>query len=128
MTDAGVFEVRASPSGQGLTDISATYSSASDAGSPKTLATAQKAPDEKFVERWSKRIRDQKPSDRSIMAYEKNMFALDYRSYNCFDISGVGPKREDYLCMPKDSAAAKSLWVSDFRYEKDLNVIATTCM
>jgi hypothetical protein len=126
MTDSVVFEVTASPGGGALTNVSATYSSASAAGSPKTKASAQLAPREKLSERWDKPIRNQKANDRSLVAYEKHLFKIDHRNYDCFDISGVGPKREDYLCLPK-GAATQGLWVSDFRYEKDLNVIATNC-
>ena len=47
------------------------------------------------------------------------------RVFDCYDVSGVGPgEQEDYFCMNKQRIqAGDALWVSDYRYGKDLNVI-----
>jgi hypothetical protein len=123
------FSLTAALGADALTQISSELKkNNAPSGDAKQIDRAPIAQPTALDEMWDKKLRDQKNEDRSIRAYEKDLFRVDRNNYTCFDISGVGPKSEDYFCMHKSMqvGSAQALWISNYRYAKDLNVINVT--
>ena len=78
-----------------------------------------------LAHKWDLKLEQHTPKSREIRNVEKGHFVIDHNNYSCFDIAGTGPRNEDYFCMHKSLQIGKGqvLWVSDFRYAKDLNVV-----
>ena len=119
------FRVRATLANGQLSNISGAFTKDNQTAQPRSIPAGKNANPDELTDMWDKKLADQKSGDKMIRDYEKQNFKLDLKEYQCFDVSGIGPRARDFLCFHSSGKVSdgQAYWVSDFRYEHDYNVL-----
>jgi hypothetical protein len=121
------FEISGVLAGGQLQNVRGRTTADQGPGEEKTKDVAPLAAPEKLTFLYDKPPEQRRMEDRNVRVYEKGVTSIDPALYACYDVSGVGPGRvEDYFCVNKQVplGAGQALWVSDFHFAKDLNVMS----
>ena len=117
-------KVTATVDGGQLTNVEGITTNNSGETQQSTKAAAPIADKSKLVGMFEKPIDQHQPGDRNVRDYGKNQYIIGDH-LGCFDITGVGPGTESYICVDKSMQVGQGevLWVSNARYTHDLNVM-----